>query len=96
MTNTIRLPGLIQVVSWYRPKLKALNFLYSRASEERFNSCTYRVHSRRENGAAENHGRDMRHSSDRRPAEYIKKLTGSGSRHWGGIAEKNMLRSIET
>ncbi|KAB2633221.1 hypothetical protein D8674_029468 [Pyrus ussuriensis x Pyrus communis] len=66
------------------------------ASEERFYSCTYRCHSQRENGAAENHGRNMRHSSDKRPAEYIKKPTGSSSRHWGGIAEKKMLRSIET
>ncbi|KAM1035592.1 hypothetical protein ACFX14_038730 [Malus domestica] len=86
----------IQVVSWHRPKLKASNFLYSIASEERFNPCAYRCHSHRENGAAENHGRDMRHSSDKRPAEHIKKLTGSSSRHWRGIAEKNMLRSIET
>ncbi|KAM1025749.1 hypothetical protein ACFX13_039508 [Malus domestica] len=52
-------------------KLKALYFLHSRASEERFYSCTYRGHSRRENGAAENHGRNMRHSSDKRPAERI-------------------------
>ncbi|KAM2699506.1 hypothetical protein EV1_038374 [Malus domestica] len=65
------------------------------ASEERLNSCTYRCHSQQENGAAENHGRGMRHSSDKRPAEHIKKLTGSSSKHWGGIAEKNTLSRLK-